>query len=182
MEQAKEFAIREIEKKTIASQETVIQLLNLARRYRVEEWIKRAFEKLMFRRISSFSVDETEEIGTRTMLCLAKTLDAIGEFKQYLARFPPPIMHCNICIRPGPCRDAYTTQWWSCVGRALLDPSVPISAISVPSFVQEVIFSGMTDGCLRKTMLAASETSIFRTEMDIVDGVLAKLLILEGFK
>jgi hypothetical protein len=182
MEQAKEFAIREIEKKTIASQETVIQLLNLARRYRVEEWIKRAFEKLMFRRISSFSVDETEEIGTRTMLCLAKTLDAVGEFKQYLARIPPPIMHCNICIRPGPCCDAYTTQWWSCVGRALLDPSVPISAISVPSFVQEVIFSGMTDGCLRKTMLAASETSIFRTEMDIVDGVLAKLLILEGFK
>jgi hypothetical protein len=40
----------------------------------------------------------------------------------------------------------------------------------------------MMDGCLRKTMLAASEMSIFRTEMDIVDGVLAKLLILEGFK
>jgi hypothetical protein len=47
---------------------------------------------------------------------------------------------------------------------------------------EEIIFSGMTDGCLRKTMLATSETSIFRTEMDIVDGDLAKLLILEGFK
>jgi hypothetical protein len=40
----------------------------------------------------------------------------------------------------------------------------------------------MTDGCLRKTMDAASETLIFNTAVDIVDGVLAKLLIMEGFE
>ena len=181
MDLAKEFAIREIEKKTIASQETVIQLLMLARRYRVQGWIGRAFEKLLFRRISSFSADETEAIGTRTMLCLAKTSDAIEEFKKYLARFPPPIVHHDICVQRGSCSEAYAAQWWMYVGRALLDPSTPISVISVPSFVREVKFAGMTDGCLRRTMDAASETLIFSTEIDIVEGVLEKLLALEGF-
>jgi hypothetical protein len=182
MEQAKDFAIRELEKRTTASQENVIQLLVLARCYRVEAWIKNAFEKLLYRRISSFSMEETEAIGTRTMLCLAKTLDAVEEFKKYLARFPPPIIHNTICIQRGLCKDAYATQLWMRVGRALLDPSVPISALSVPSFVREVTFTGMTDGCLRKTMDAASEILIFNTEVDIVDGVLAKLLIMEGFE
>jgi len=69
-----------------------------------------------------------------------------------------------------------------CVGRALLDPSVLISALSVPSFVRELMFTGMTDGCIRKTMDAASETLIFSTEVEVVDGVLAKLLIMEGFE
>ena len=182
MEQAKDFAIRELEKRTTASQENVIQLLVLARCYRVEAWIKNAFEKLLYRRISSFSMEETEAIGTRTMLCLAKTLDAVEEFKKYLARFRPPIIHNTICIQRGLCKDAYATQLWMRVGRALLDPSVPISALSVPSFVREVTFTGMTDGCLRKTMDAASETLIFNTAVDIVDGVLAKLLIMEGFE
>jgi hypothetical protein len=182
MEHAKDFAIRELEKRTTGSQENVIQLLVLARCYRVEAWIKHAFEKLIYRRISSFSMEETEAIGTRTMLCLAKTLDAVEEFKKYLARFPPPIIHNTICIQRDLCNDAYTTQWWMRVGRALLDPSVPISALSVPSFVREVTFTGMTDGCLRKTMDAASDTLIFSTEVDIVDGVLAKLLIMEGFE
>jgi len=162
MEQAKDFAIRELEKRTTASQENVIQLLVLARCYRIEAWVKNAFEKLM--------------------LCLAKTLDAVEEFKKYLARFRPPIIHNTICIQRGLCKDAYATQWWMHVGRALLDPSVPISALSVPSFVREVTFTGMTDGCLRKTMDAASETLIFNTAVDIVDGVLAKLLIMEGFE
>jgi hypothetical protein len=76
MEQAKDFAIRELEKGTTGSQENNIQLLVLARCYRVEAWIKHAFEKLLYRCISSFSMEETEAIDTRTMLCLAKTLDA----------------------------------------------------------------------------------------------------------
>jgi hypothetical protein len=69
-----------------------------------------------------------------------------------------------------------------CVGRVLLDLSILISALSVPSFVREVMFPGMTDGCIKKTMDAASETLILSTEVDVVDGVLAKLLIMEGFE
>ena len=48
MEQAKDFAIRELEKRTTGSQENVIQLLVLARCYRVEAWIKHAFERLLY--------------------------------------------------------------------------------------------------------------------------------------
>src|SRR6202040_599998 len=150
MEQAKEFAIREIEKKTIVSQEHVIELFTLARCYHVEGWIKHAFEKLLFRRVSSFTAEETDAIGLRTVLCLAKTSDALEEFKKYLARFPPPIVHQDTCIQRDLCNEAYAVQWWMCVGRALLDPSVPISAISMPSFVRGVTFSGVMDGCLKR--------------------------------
>ena len=100
---------------------------SLARRYHVEGWLKQAFEKLLFRRISSFTIDETGAIGARTTLCLAKTWDSIEEFKKYLARFPPTILH-DICIQRGLCSDAYAMQWSMRVGRALrVDPSVPIS-------------------------------------------------------
>jgi hypothetical protein len=126
-------------------------------------------------------MEETEVIGTLCFKCLVKTSDAVEEFK-YLAQFPPPIIHNNICIQHGLCKDAYAVQWWMHVGQALLDPPVPISALSLPSFVREVMFTGMTDGHLRKTMDAASETLIFSIEVDIVDEVLAKLLIMEGFE
>ena len=74
MEQVKEFAICEIEK-TIGSQEHVIQLLTLARRYHAGGWLKQAFEKLLFQHIGSL-IDKTDAIGARTMLCLAKTWDS----------------------------------------------------------------------------------------------------------
>ena len=60
------------------------------------------------------------------------------EFKKCLARFPPPIIHNNICIQHSLCKDAYAVQWWMRVDRALLDPLVPISALSVPSLMWEV--------------------------------------------
>jgi hypothetical protein len=108
--------------------------------------------------------------------------DTIEEFKKYLTRFPPPTMHHDMCIQRGPCGEAYAAQWWMRVGQELLDPSVPISVIAVPSFVQGVMFSGMMDGCLRRTMDAVSETLIVNVEIDIVERVLAKLLIVEGFE
>jgi hypothetical protein len=53
---------------------------------------------------------------------------AVEEFKKHLARFPPPIIHNNICIQHGLCKDAYAVQWWMRVDRGLLDPSDEVLA------------------------------------------------------
>lgn len=183
MEEAKAFAIREIEIQTRSSScENAMQLLALAHRYDVGDWLTAAFVKLLHQCITSFSKEEVDAIGARTMLCLAKTTDAIEEFKKHLAQFPPPVQHHIMCSQHSLCSKAYDEKWWSHVGRALLDPGVLISAISVPSFVRKFKFAGMTEGCLMKTMDAATDTLIFHTEDKIIECVVQKLKGVEGFK
>jgi hypothetical protein len=127
MKEAKEYAQTSIERLYWLADNNV-HLLELACTHRVDKWLKDAIKQLVCCRLTSFTKEETEKIGVCTMLAIGKTRDALNEHHKLLARFPYPVQHSNKCtgLNHNRCKEVYQELWWKHVGKALIDPNVPL--------------------------------------------------------
>jgi hypothetical protein len=181
MAEAKAFAKKAIETTFwTANQHT--RLIGVAFRYDIPSWFQESFKTLLRRRVTEFSVADTEAIGLRTMMAIVKTRDAIDHHKKLLAHSPPPIQHTKRCVglNRNPCASAYEDLWWKHVGKALLDPQVPIQCWNVPSLMEKITPVGMGDGCLQRTRKWLLNHGVLKADKDIIEGTVRKLLALNG--
>jgi hypothetical protein len=177
MSTAKAFAMKAIEKESWLDDHE-IRLIGLAFKYRISSWFSEAFRSLVRRRITNYSVADTEMVGLRTMMALLKTQDAMEQHRKLLAYFPPPIQHTRFCVglnRNG-CKSAYEDLWWKHIARALLDPAGPASCWSVPSAMEGISAVGMGDGCLEKTRIWLSTHAVLKMEEKIIEGSINQLI------
>jgi len=181
MAEAKAFAKKAIETTFwTANQHT--RLIGVAFRYDIPSWFQESFKTLVRRRVTEFTVADTEAIGLRTMMAIVKTRDAIDHHKKLLAHSPPPIQHTKRCVglNRNPCASAYEDLWWKHVGKALLDPQVPIQCWNVPSLMEKITPVGMGDGCLQRTRKWLLNHGVLKADEDIIEGTVRKLLALNG--
>ena len=155
-----------------------IQAIELGRRFNIKEWFEHGFRELVTRNLLTYTVPDTERLGLRCMMGIAKTQCALQDFRKLLAFVPPPLHHSRICLDHRRCSDAYDDQWWKYVGKQLFDPAnvtaTPCS--DVPSILAHTNFVGMTMECWVKTRDAMDE-SPFHKEEKIIDDCIARLLI-----
>jgi hypothetical protein len=153
MDAAKEYAKTAIESDKPSGKDSVIKMFQFSRQYRIDDWFGSTFRKLVERQMTTFTMQETEKIGFRTLLVIAKTRDAIEQHRRYIARFPPPVKHSPLCSEDHhkDCASAYEDLWWKVVGRALLDPKYYTSTKLIPSLVDRVVATNMNPKCWERT-------------------------------
>jgi hypothetical protein len=154
------------------------RLIGVAFKYDIPSWFRESFKTLVRCWVTEFSVADTEVIGLRTMMAIVKTRDAIDHHKKLLAHSPPHIIHTKRCVglSRNHCAIAYEDLWWRYVGKALLDPQVPIQCWNVPSLMERIAPVGMGDGCLQRTRKWLANHGVLKADEDIIEGTVRKLL------
>lgn len=170
MSTAKTFAMKEIENESWLDDHDV-RLIGLAFKYQISSWFSEAFRSLVRRRVTNYTVAETEMVGLRTMMALMKTQDAMEQHRKLLAYFPPPIQHTRFCVglSRSSCKSAYEDLWWKYIAKALLDPAAPASCWSVPS-------------AMEKTRIWLSGHPVLKMEDKIVEGSIGQLIQAAGLE
>ena len=154
------------------------QLISVALKYDMPAWFRESFKTLVRRRVTEFSVRETEAIGLRTMMAIVKTRDAIDHHKRLLAHSPPPIQHTKRCtgLNRNQCATAYEDLWWKHIGKPLLDPTVPIQCWNVPTLMEKITAVGMGDGCLQRTRKWLLNHRVLRADDEVIESAVGRLV------
>jgi hypothetical protein len=111
------------------------------------------------------------------MVAIAKTKDALNEHRKLLARFPPPVQHSNLCSgsNRNRCKEAYEELWWKHVGKALLDPNLPVRFWKVPDVLDGIRCNNMGEGCIEKTWASIKGSPVLEMDEQIIREALDKL-------
>jgi hypothetical protein len=177
MSTAKAYAMKAIENEFWLGDHEV-RLIGLAYTYRIASWFTEAFRSLVRRRVTHYTLAETETVGLRTMMALLKTQDAMENHRKLLAYFPPPIQHSRLCVglARNSCKSTYEDLWWKHVAKALLDPVAPASCWSVPAAMEGIDAVGMGDGCLEKTRSWLVSHPVLKMEDKIIESSIQQLV------
>ena len=102
IEAAKEYAKAGIDSLTSAEKVHAVEMLQFSRQHHVDDWFASSFRDLVGRHITTFTAQDSEKIGLKTLLVIAKTRDALDQHRLHVARFPPPIKHSDDCPEDKP--------------------------------------------------------------------------------
>ncbi|KAJ7478795.1 hypothetical protein B0H11DRAFT_1276713, partial [Mycena galericulata] len=103
----------------------------LARFYRVDDWIEPAFRRLVEVPIESLDVIHVEKIGLHGFFHLVQTKEKLLQVRRQLAfHIPPTITHAD-CDTPAYCTHAWTREWKENVPRRLHHPDVPCDSVTL---------------------------------------------------
>jgi hypothetical protein len=161
-----------------------VDRLNLARLYEIPSFIRPAFVSLcrITLKISDLPYIDIQKIGLPAFSVLAKVKEAINEERQIIAYHAPsvdslPISdECNDLTHSTVCLRVWRKEWWSKIGRGILQP-VPIFALDFPDDVVEAVqklqLPGVTPACRHTfiSFVASHAHALTRPSQLIDDGV-----------
>ncbi|KAJ7810355.1 hypothetical protein B0H14DRAFT_2379181, partial [Mycena olivaceomarginata] len=147
----------------------------LARMFRVDQWIKPAFRSLMKRPDPSLTLRNLAQIGEVGCYYLIQTKDKIRKHRTCLAFGTPKICSVRGCKTPGTCKWSWEREWWGGFARLIHHPDIPLAFGDIPATLQEVRDGGMDgvcDGCLHLTIDSILEEGKFDEEdREIQDAI-----------
>ncbi|KIJ90971.1 hypothetical protein K443DRAFT_126358 [Laccaria amethystina LaAM-08-1] len=161
-----------------------VDRLNLARLYEIPSFIRPVFVSFcrITLKISDLPYIDIQKIGLPAFSVLAKVKEAINEERQMIAYHAPsvdslPISdECNDLTHSTVCLRVWRKEWWSKIGRGILQP-VPIFALDFPDDVVEAVqklqLPGVTPACRHTfiSFVASHAHALTRPSQLIDDGV-----------
>lgn len=150
MEAERNWAIHHITKDTFIDAATKI---DLARKYNVPEWVRPAFQELIYVRPIKLQKEVVNTLGLYTYDVLMKVQDLIRLERDSLAISAPTVVEHDSCKTHHRCVAAWKEFWWTVLGRHIHHPINTPRLQDLYSWIaSEGDLPGMTFGCQERTM------------------------------
>ncbi|KAJ7747493.1 hypothetical protein B0H16DRAFT_1888720 [Mycena metata] len=138
----------------------------LARLYRVDNWIAPAFRRLMELPITSLNLNHIHQIGQAGYFYLVQTKAHIEAHRK---QFGAPLI----------CQVAWAVEWNSSVPRLVHHSEVPVSLVDLMNSLKETEIERLCEGCRRRTVTWIWGTGYVTKEDVFINEAVAALMILQ---
>ncbi|KAF8179856.1 hypothetical protein BJ912DRAFT_637486 [Pholiota molesta] len=147
--------------------------MELARTYRIHNWIATAFRELVVMPLLDLNLYHAHQIGIEAYHCLVRTKANIQQFQKAIAAVSPPVTHGPDCRTHLDCQIGWEKEWWNGLARNILHPDFTPDAHDTIAELQNVQgVPGMCNACFRRTIDAVFERDIFGKERAYIeDGI-----------
>lgn len=171
MEDARKHAINKFE--ALGSDFQPALRFQLARMYRVDNWIELAFRQLLGTDILSMTLEQMSQMGEVGFFAVVQTKAKIQKFRTELAFSGPSATNSLDCSTPANCWDAWGKEWWSGFAKLIHHPVQPLSGPELRFALEDVKIPGMCDPCQACSVSWVISKGIFeREEMFVRAAVL----------
>ncbi|KAJ6498201.1 hypothetical protein DFH09DRAFT_1052157 [Mycena vulgaris] len=151
----------------------------LARCFRIDEWVEPAFRRLMDTDLVSLDSFEVAQIGHHGYFWLTRTKAKIQALRVNIAFNVPPIINISTCDTPGTCMYSWTREWEESVRQLIHHPDKPISCLDLLDQLRNTHIDGLCDGCQDLTVRWIWGKSLLTQEEDCVEEAIAALMELQ---
>ncbi|KAL5522161.1 hypothetical protein ACEPAF_7591 [Sanghuangporus sanghuang] len=143
--QARKWTIRNLTKLNIHEINGFIR----AKTHRVEAWIGKSFEALIWTLLSYLVPPQKELIGDKTILIVATTREQLELHYKRVAIHPPPFHQHPSCTNAKVCEQSWTQLWWAQIANRLLhyDDTVRVSLDQLRGWIDDLPKPGMSLEC-----------------------------------
>jgi hypothetical protein len=169
----KEWAIKELP--GLATFSPILQL-ELAWKYRIDQWIEPAFRALMNIALQDINIDEAARIGLPFYNILVRTKFQIEDHRRTIAFVAPTVNKHFMCDTPSMCPHAWAAEWWNGLARQLLHPDTPLTGCQVSDGLDSVQIPGMCSSCQDRTISWVKMTGVLTREENLVDEAVQELM------
>ncbi|KAJ7488713.1 hypothetical protein B0H11DRAFT_1804821 [Mycena galericulata] len=171
------YAITEFERKGSAF-DPALQF-QLARMFRVDDWIEPAFRALMELPDSSLDLERLHQIGEMGSYHLIQTKDKIRKNRARLAFGTPKLRGFTDCNTPGSCEYNWKAEWWGGFARLIHHPDFPLGLGEIPSKLMEVRkdgIDGVCEDCLHLTIDSILADGKLSWEVQYIEEAILELM------
>ncbi|KAJ7807164.1 hypothetical protein B0H13DRAFT_2422068 [Mycena leptocephala] len=153
----------------------------LARCYRVDDWIEPAFRKLVELSIDSITMDHMDQIGPDGFFQLIKTKEELLTVRRQFAFHVPPVVNHGECENPAYCGVAWAREWRENVPRFIHHPDKPSGCVNLLNDLRLADIENLCKLCqeLSVTWLWGKGWSA-REEEKIEEGIAALMSLQTG--
>ena len=156
--------------------------LQLAFRYKIQQWILPGVSSLIDRQISRkrlrlITNDDIDRMGFRTYVIISKGIEAVHAAQTSVAITPPTIYHSPQCRlhKEQDCTQAWQTFWDSCIPRALLAADNPMPLQSLSTFLEQKYIDNVHVACKILTIFHFKSTEVLKVETMVKEQVASKV-------
>ncbi|KAF7354306.1 hypothetical protein MVEN_01119000 [Mycena venus] len=151
----------------------------LARYYRVDHWIKPAFERLMELPMTGLDMVLMDRLGQAGYFWLIKTKTDIEKHRKQFTFDAPSIQNDPDCQMPAYCGAAWYREWSMKVPKLVHHPEIHISLVKVLKQLGNTEITGLCDACQKRTVTWIWGTGHVTVEQDYIDTAVAALMALQ---
>ncbi|KAJ7710108.1 hypothetical protein B0H14DRAFT_3172376 [Mycena olivaceomarginata] len=147
----------------------------LARCFRIDEWIEPTFRHLLDMSVGDLSFSQVMQIGHVGYFWLTHTKAKIAELRARIAFDVPPIVHSVDCSTRWECGYAWSRQWTENVRSLIHHPDQPVSCLNLLHQLRNVHITELCDKCQDLTMTWIWGKGLLTKEEDFIEGAIAAL-------
>ena len=118
----------------------------LARSYRIDDWIEPAFQELVKTPIESLTIDHVDQIGPHGFFQLVQTKEKLLTVRREMAFHVPPTVNDGACHTPFKCSTAWTREWRENVPQIMHHPDAPSDCVELLHQLRSAI-EGICNAC-----------------------------------
>ncbi|KAJ7927398.1 hypothetical protein B0H13DRAFT_1861395 [Mycena leptocephala] len=177
LEDGVEYSIMEFERKKDKF-DPALQF-QLARMFRVDQWIEPAFWSLMKLADSALDLQRIGQIGDTGCYHLIQTKDKIRKLRARHAFGTPKLCPFILCDTPRACEYNWGKEWWNGFARLIHHPDASLECGDIPNKLEEVRSSGIDgvcDRCLHLTIDSILENGKFQEEERYIPEAIDELM------
>lgn len=157
--------------------------LQLAFRYKIQQWILPAVSSLIDRQVSRkqlrlFTNDDIDQMGIRTYIVISKGIEAVQSARTSVAITTPIVHHspqCRLHQKDQDCTQAWVSFWLTTIPRTLLAADNPMPLQSLSSFLQQTSVKNVHDTCKTLTVFHFRSTEVVKVETMVKEQVSSKV-------
>ncbi|KAK7001955.1 hypothetical protein R3P38DRAFT_2648677 [Favolaschia claudopus] len=153
----------------------------LARLYRIDEWIEPSFEKLVKLPFTKLTAELMSQMGNAAFSQLLKTKGEIEKVRRKFTFNAPPVCTHPECDNPPRCMASWTCEWYRSVPKRIHHPKEECF-ITLAGFLMQLSKEDITDlcnGCRDRTITWIWGTGYGTKEMDLTKQAVEALMALQ---
>ncbi|KAJ6452932.1 hypothetical protein C8R45DRAFT_915948 [Mycena sanguinolenta] len=151
----------------------------LARRYRVDQWIDPAFRKLMRLPLTDLDLPLMDRIGSVGYFWLVKAKADIEQHRRQFAFNAPPIINDPGCENHAICAVTWIVEWGRTIPKVVHHPDVHTSLADLLFTLEKTEITDVCDACRKRTITWIWGTGYATAEDDIVTQAVTALAALQ---
>ncbi|KAJ7494170.1 hypothetical protein FB451DRAFT_1388280 [Mycena latifolia] len=151
----------------------------LARCFRIDDWIDPTFRRLMKLDILSLDSFQASQIGHAGYFWLTQTKAKISALRTKIAFHVPPMVHSGECDTEGTCAYSWGREWEERVRQLLHHPDAPISCLALLDQLRNTHIDGLCNECQDLTVTWIWGTNLLTQEERLVDEAVEALMALQ---
>ncbi|KAJ6490999.1 hypothetical protein C8R45DRAFT_1096533 [Mycena sanguinolenta] len=147
----------------------------LARCFRIDEWIDSTFRRLMNMPLGDFTASQAAQIGHFGYYWLTNTKAKIAELRANIAFNVPPIVNSSSCVTQWDCAYAWSREWTDNVRNLIHHPDQPISCIELLHQLRNVHVTELCEACQDLTVTWIWGKQLLTKEEELIETAIAAL-------
>ncbi|KAF8133094.1 hypothetical protein K438DRAFT_1704178 [Mycena galopus ATCC 62051] len=151
----------------------------LARSFRIDEWIEPAFRRLLDMPIVQLSSTHALQIGHFGYFWLTQTKAKMIELRTHLAFNVPPVVNSARCKTKVTCGLSWSEEWRGNVRNLIHHPDKPIRCLDLLHQLRNVHITGLCDDCQDLTVTWLWGKPFMTKEWELIEEAIAALQALQ---